>query len=105
MPYSVINQSKTECPQKKYFVKITGVNTDIVDKDDYRAFEHAMLDKQYMYKQDGKEPSEVYMWGSNSNYTLGTGTQQQRNTPELLTCFNRTNTSVKQVCNLNSFLV
>ncbi|CAH0590134.1 unnamed protein product [Chrysodeixis includens] len=74
-----------------------GVNTDIVDKDDYRAFEHAMLDKQYMYKQDGKEPSEVYMWGSNSNYTLGTGTQQQRNTPELLTCFNRTNTSVKQV--------
>lgn len=78
-------------------VKI-GVNTDIVDKDDYRAFEHAMLDRQYMDKQKSNEPSEVYVWGNNSNYTLGTGTQQERNTPELLTCFNRANTSVKQVC-------
>lgn len=75
-----------------------GVNTDIVDKDDYKALEHVMLDRQYMYKHDHMQPSEVYVWGSNSNYTLGTGTQQQRNTPELLTCFSRTNTWVKQVC-------
>nr|XP_049701177.1 inhibitor of Bruton tyrosine kinase [Helicoverpa armigera] len=75
-----------------------GVNTDIVDKDDYRALEHAMLDRQYMYKHEGSQPSEVYVWGSNCNYTLGTGTQQQRNSPELLTCFNRANTCVKQVC-------
>ncbi|XP_053614873.1 inhibitor of Bruton tyrosine kinase [Plodia interpunctella] len=75
-----------------------GVNTDIVDKDDYKALEHAMLDRQYMYKHAGSGPSEVYVWGSNSNYTLGTGTQQQRNVPELLGCFNRTNVWVKQVC-------
>ncbi|XP_060805513.1 inhibitor of Bruton tyrosine kinase [Amyelois transitella] len=75
-----------------------GVNTDIVDKDDYKALEHAMLDRQYMYKHLGNGPSEVYVWGSNSNYTLGTGTQLQRNTPELLGCFNRTNVCVKQVC-------
>ncbi|XP_026762942.2 inhibitor of Bruton tyrosine kinase [Galleria mellonella] len=75
-----------------------GVNLDIVDKDDYKALEHAMLDRQYMYKHQGTQPSEVYVWGSNSNYTLGTSTQQQRNTPELLGCFNRNNTSVKQVC-------
>lgn len=75
-----------------------GVNTDIVDKDDYRALEHAMLDRQYMYKHEGLQPSEVYVWGSNCNYTLGTGTQQQRNSPELLTCFNRASTYVKQVC-------
>lgn len=73
------------------------MNTDIVDKDDYRALEHAMLDRQYMYKHDGNQPSEVYVWGNNSNYTLGTGTQQERSTPELLTCFNRANTCVKQV--------
>lgn len=75
-----------------------GLNTDIVDKDDYKALEHAMLDRHYMYEHEGGQPSEVYVWGSNSNYTLGTGTQQQRNTPELLTYFSRNNLSVKQVC-------
>ncbi|CAK1584728.1 unnamed protein product [Parnassius mnemosyne] len=75
-----------------------GVNTDIVDKDDYKALEHAMLDRHYMYKHIGDQPSDVYVWGTNSNYTLGTGTQQQRNAPDLLTCFSRTNNSVKQVC-------
>ncbi|XP_023939294.2 inhibitor of Bruton tyrosine kinase [Bicyclus anynana] len=75
-----------------------GVNTDIVDKDDYKALEHAMLDKQYMYKLTGNEPCDAYVWGSNSNYTLGTGAYQQRNVPELLTCFSRTNINVKQVC-------
>ncbi|XP_059059647.1 inhibitor of Bruton tyrosine kinase [Achroia grisella] len=75
-----------------------GVNIDIVDKDDYKALEHATLDRQYMYKHEGHQPSEVYVWGSNSNYTLGTGTQQQRNTPEMLGCFGRNNTLVKQVC-------
>ncbi|XP_022826832.1 inhibitor of Bruton tyrosine kinase isoform X1 [Spodoptera litura] len=75
-----------------------GVNMDIVDKDDYKALEHLMLDRQYMYKHEGSQPSEVYVWGSNCNYTLGTGTQQQRNSPELLTSFNRANTCVKQVC-------
>lgn len=68
-----------------------------MDKDDYKALEHAMLDRQYMYKHDGAQPSEVYVWGTNSNYTLGTGAQQQRNTPELLGSFSRTNTCVKQV--------
>lgn len=62
-----------------------------------------MLDRQYMYKHDGTEPSEVYVWGTNRNYTLGTGTQQQRNSPELLTCFNRANTNVTQVGNLGHF--
>ncbi|KAI5642905.1 BTB/POZ domain-containing protein [Phthorimaea operculella] len=75
-----------------------GVNTDIVDKDDYKALEHAMLDRQYMYKHEGTQPSDAYVWGSNSNYTLGTGTQQQRNVPEMLSCFSRTNTCVNQVC-------
>lgn len=56
-----------------------------------------MLDRHYMYEHEGGQPSEVYVWGSNSNYTLGTGTQQQRNTPELLTYFSRNNLSVKQV--------
>ncbi|XP_041984578.1 inhibitor of Bruton tyrosine kinase [Aricia agestis] len=75
-----------------------GVNTDIVDKDDYKALEHAMLDKHYMWKADGSQPCDAYVWGSNSNYTLGTGSHQPRQIPELLSCFSRTNGNVKQVC-------
>ncbi|CAH2234229.1 jg16678 [Pararge aegeria aegeria] len=75
-----------------------GVNTDIVDKDDYKALDHAMLDKHYMCKLSSYEPCDVYVWGSNSNYTLGTGSHQPRNVPDLLTCFSRTNANVKQVC-------
>ncbi|XP_048483944.1 inhibitor of Bruton tyrosine kinase [Plutella xylostella] len=72
-----------------------GVNTDIVDKDDYKALEHAMLDRHYMYKESNS-PCDAYVWGSNCNYTLGTHSQQKL--PDLLTCFSRTNTDVKQVC-------
>ncbi|CAH2089704.1 unnamed protein product [Euphydryas editha] len=75
-----------------------GVNTDILDKDDYKALEHAMLDKHYMYKLSGSEPCDTYVWGSNSNYTLGTGSHQPRNIPDLLTSFSRVNANVKQVC-------
>lgn len=75
-----------------------GVNTDILDKDDYKALEHAMLDKHYMYKLSGSEPCDAYVWGSNSNYTLGTGSHQLRNIPDLLTSFSRVNANVKQVC-------
>ncbi|XP_046969920.1 inhibitor of Bruton tyrosine kinase [Vanessa cardui] len=75
-----------------------GVNTDILDKDDYKAIDHAMLDKHYMYKLTGSEPCDAYVWGSNSNYTLGTGSHQPRNIPDLLTCFSRDNANVKQVC-------
>lgn len=74
-----------------------GVDTDIVDKDDYKAIEHAMLDRHYMYRNAGTEPKEAYVWGSNSNYTLGTDSQHQRSIPELLTCFSRHNACVKEV--------
>lgn len=80
----------------RYF-NYPGVNTDIQDKDDYKAIEHAMLDKHYMYKQCGLEPCDAYVWGSNSNYTLGTGSQQPKQVPDLLSCFSRTNTNVRQV--------
>lgn len=75
-----------------------GVNTDIQDKDDYKAIEHATLDKHYVYQQSGSEPCDAYVWGSNSNYTLGTGSQQPKQVPDLLTCFSRTNANLRQVC-------
>lgn len=41
---------------------------------------------------------EVYVWGSNTNYTLGT--RQERNVPELLDAFHKehANVTVKQIC-------
>ncbi|XP_045501851.1 inhibitor of Bruton tyrosine kinase [Colias croceus] len=75
-----------------------GVYPDILDKDDYKAFEHAMLDRQYICKVGNDMPNDVYVWGSNSNYTLGTGSHQPKNMPDLLTCFSRTNEDIRQVC-------
>lgn len=75
-----------------------GVNFDIVDKDDYKAIDHAMLDRPATYTYHASQPCDVYVWGSNTNYTLGTGTQQLKKLPDVLTCFSRTNTSVKQAC-------
>lgn len=73
------------------------MSTDILDKDDFKAIDHAMLDKQYMSKLSPSMPCDVYVWGSNSNYTLGTGSQQPRRIPELLTHFSRTNADIQKV--------
>ncbi|CAK1552996.1 unnamed protein product [Leptosia nina] len=79
-----------------------GIYPDILDKDDYKALEHAMLDRQYICKVGNDMPSDVYVWGSNSNYTLGTGSQQPKNMPDLLTCFSRNNEDMKQCCVLEN---
>lgn len=81
---------------------ISGIYPDILDKDDYKALEHAMLDREYICKVGNEMPSDVYVWGSNTNYTLGTGSQQSKNMPDLLTCFSRNKEDVKQVCTLTN---
>ncbi|XP_014289777.1 inhibitor of Bruton tyrosine kinase, partial [Halyomorpha halys] len=43
-------------------------------------------------------PCQVYIWGSNDNYTLGTGTNNSRKLPDLLDNFKRRNVSITQVC-------
>ncbi|VVC95937.1 unnamed protein product [Leptidea sinapis] len=75
-----------------------GCNIDILDKDDYKAIEFAMLDREYICKVEKAMPCDVYVWGSNSNYTLGTGSHQPKNVPDMLTSFNRSNEDVRQVC-------
>lgn len=76
--------------------KIAGVNSDIGDKHDYKPLEQAILDRKFMQNNVHMTTNDVYVWGSNSNYTLGTGTQQQKKTPDVLNCFSR-KTSVDQV--------
>ncbi|CAH1408250.1 unnamed protein product [Nezara viridula] len=43
-------------------------------------------------------PCQVYIWGSNDNYTHGIGTNNARKLPDLLDNFKRRNVSITQVC-------
>lgn len=43
------------------------------------------------------DPTEVYTWGSNINFTLGHGGQQGRHHPELVDLFPRNGVYIKQV--------
>ena len=42
--------------------------------------------------------SDIYMWGRNSNYTLGQGDANNRDHPELVEALWNDEISVKQVC-------
>lgn len=82
-----------------------GVYTEVIDNDGLKPLELATLDHNYLYRfcdrkinpEETWEPCEVYVWGINANYTLGTG-ERQRRTPDILQFFNRGNMSVRQVC-------
>ncbi|XP_030640268.1 inhibitor of Bruton tyrosine kinase [Chanos chanos] len=43
------------------------------------------------------DPTEVYTWGSNTNFSLGHGNQQSRHHPEIVDLFARTGVYIKQV--------
>lgn len=43
------------------------------------------------------DPTEVYTWGSNINFTLGHGGQQSKHHPELVDLFPRNGVYIKQV--------
>lgn len=44
------------------------------------------------------DPTEVYTWGNNTNFSLGHGNQESRHHPELVDVFARTGVYIKQVC-------
>lgn len=74
---------------------LAGANASLTDFDGLTVFEHAMYDqKSRMTAEDG----EIYVWGSNTNYTLGP--QQARSVPEIMDIFHKENPNVhiKQVC-------
>lgn len=77
------------------FVCVLGANVSITDFDGLTVLDHAMYDQKYeITGTDG----EIYVWGSNTNYTLGP--QQARTVPEIMDIFHKENPSaqVKQVC-------
>lgn len=43
------------------------------------------------------DPTEVYTWGNNINFSLGHGNQESRHHPEIVDLFARTGVYIKQV--------
>lgn len=74
---------------------ISGANLSITDCDGLTVLEHAMKDQQYSIAANY---GEIYVWGSNTNYTLGP--QQARTVPDLMDIFYKENANVqvKQIC-------
>uniref|UniRef100_A0A1B6DWT5 BTB domain-containing protein n=1 Tax=Clastoptera arizonana TaxID=38151 RepID=A0A1B6DWT5_9HEMI len=72
-----------------------GANPHIMDKDDLQPFDHAMKDRLSIFSVD--DPCQVYVWGVNNNYTLGTENQHSKTLPDLLEFFRKSNISIKQV--------
>lgn len=73
-----------------------GAQFQTVDKDDYLPSDHAMKDR-LIQNLSVHNPCQVYAWGTNNNYTLGTGNQHSRSQPELLDFFRKNNISINQV--------
>ena len=74
-----------------------GASLTVKDKDGLTPIDHAMKDRPVILEFDGQNLCEVYVWGTNNNYSLGTGNQQSRSLPELLDSFRKQNISIKQV--------
>lgn len=74
-----------------------GANMAIRDRDGLTPIDHAMKDRPPIVEFNGQNLCEVYMWGTNNNYSLGTGNQQSRSQPELLDAFRKHGRSIKQV--------
>ncbi|XP_069705770.1 inhibitor of Bruton tyrosine kinase [Periplaneta americana] len=74
-----------------------GANMNIRDHDGLTPIDHAMKDRPAIVEFSGHNLCEVYVWGTNNNYSLGTGIEQSRSLPELLDAFRKQGISIKQV--------
>lgn len=68
-----------------------------MDKDDLQPSDHAMKDRAGGNVYTTLNLCQLYVWGTNTNYTLGTGNPHSRPQPDPLEHFRKSNISVKQV--------
>ncbi|KAK4884719.1 hypothetical protein RN001_000990 [Aquatica leii] len=75
-----------------------GANVTITDFNGLTSLEHAMKDSWRLNGLRDIHHGEVYVWGSNTNYTFGT--QEARLTPEMLYVFHKeySNVKIEQIC-------
>ncbi|KTG42144.1 hypothetical protein cypCar_00008523 [Cyprinus carpio] len=69
----------------------------IQDKEGLTALDLTMKDRPAHVVFRNTDPTEVYTWGSNTNFSLGHGNQESRHHPEIVDLFSRSRTYVKQV--------
>ncbi|XP_053143059.1 inhibitor of Bruton tyrosine kinase isoform X2 [Hemicordylus capensis] len=74
-----------------------GVNLYLQDKEGLSALDLVMKDRPAHVTFTKTDPTDVYTWGNNINFTLGHGSQQSKHHPELLDLFPRNGVNVKQV--------
>ncbi|XP_043542884.1 inhibitor of Bruton tyrosine kinase isoform X2 [Chiloscyllium plagiosum] len=74
-----------------------GSNLHIQDKEGLSTLDLAMKDRPSHVVYRKTDPTEVYTWGNNTNFTLGHGSQQSKHHPELVDYFSRSGTYIKEV--------
>lgn len=67
------------------------------DKEGLSVLDLTMKDRPSHVVFRNTDPTEVYTWGNNTNFTLGHGNQQSKHHPELVDLFPRTGIYIKQV--------
>lgn len=74
-----------------------GANLQQTDLDDLTPLDHVMKDRPKILEYNLCNPCEVYVWGTNTNYTLGIGHHHSRLHPEPLFTFRKQGVSIRQV--------
>ncbi|XP_053457593.1 inhibitor of Bruton tyrosine kinase isoform X2 [Nycticebus coucang] len=74
-----------------------GVSLYIQDKEGLSALDLIMKDRPTHVVFRSTDPTDVYMWGDNTNFTLGHGSQNSKHHPELVDLFSRSGVYIKQV--------
>ncbi len=74
------------------YLVASGANLSLSDGDGLSPLDHLVRDRMESATQldlTPNNPCELYTWGSNANFNLGLGHQQQRHSPEVLEVFRR----------------
>uniref|UniRef100_A0A8C7EZ16 Inhibitor of Bruton tyrosine kinase n=1 Tax=Oncorhynchus kisutch TaxID=8019 RepID=A0A8C7EZ16_ONCKI len=67
------------------------------DKEGLSVLDLTMKDRPAHVVFTKTDPTEVYTWGNNTNFSLGHGNQESRHHPEIVDLFARTRVYIKQV--------
>ncbi|XP_072535963.1 inhibitor of Bruton tyrosine kinase [Salminus brasiliensis] len=68
-----------------------------LDKEGLSVLDLIMKDRPAHVVFQSSDPTEVYTWGNNTNFSLGHGNQESRHHPEIVDFFARTGVYIKQV--------
>ena len=74
-----------------------GANLHLLDNDGLTALDQTILDRPLHLSYDRAAPLDAYVWGTNSNYNLGLGTNTNRVQPDLVDTFRKETVNICQV--------